>query len=168
MLIADVRAIFDQKVRAGLFNSLRYHAQRHIADDRLQDALGMTWLYFLGGAERGELISDHYLYVYCSLRVRERGPRFARSGEPARGREMVCLDDTSPRELVDHATGDLDETIDRMAAVATLTQDELDLLVVRAEGDELDAIGDANGQSRGWTCRRVQRAREKLRKHYER
>ena len=167
MLIADVRAIFDRKVRAGLFNSLRSHAQRHIADDRLQDALGMTWLYFLGTAERGELVSDQYLYVYCSLRIRERGPRFARSGEPTRGHEMVCLDDTSQRELTDHGTGDLDETIDRMAAIATLSPDDLDLLVARAEGDDLDAIGDANGQSRGWTCRRVQRAREKLRKHYE-
>ena len=158
MLLADVRALFDYKVRSGLFARLGRHAQKHIREDRMQDAIGMTWIFFRDAAMRGEIPGDGLLYNYCSNRVRERGPRLARSGEPTKARAVTSVDGLLGLSL------DVDAMVDVNAAVDSLCPEDRDLLIARAHGYDLDAIGADDGLSKSWTCRRVQAAREKLRR----
>jgi hypothetical protein len=43
MTLESIRSSFDQKVRSGIFNPILRHLAGDIAEDRLQEGIGLTW-----------------------------------------------------------------------------------------------------------------------------
>lgn len=162
MLRSDVRALFDAKVRSGLFTRCKAHRHAHVREDRYQDAIAMTWLFFVERAEAGEIPGDGLLFHYCALRLREPRPRFVRSGEPWMVDGCADLDDVHGRAA---RSFDIDATIDRTVAIRALFPEDRALLIARIDGDDLDTIAEAYGHSRSWASRRVQAVFDKLREH---
>jgi len=82
----EIRSSFDQKVRKGLFRPVsRYITNMADREDRLQEAICMTFEMAARYAERGQVLNDAILVHSCRLRAVDLGRRFVRDdAQPAR------------------------------------------------------------------------------------
>ena len=79
MTRADLRAAFDQKVRAGLFKHVARRAPAHLREDLLQDAICQTWEAFVRYAMAGKTLTDKNLVQLCYWKlIARRGRSFVR------------------------------------------------------------------------------------------
>ena len=75
----EIRSSFDQKVRKGLFRPVARHILSLAdAEDRLQEAVCMTYEMHARYAERGQVLDDAILVRSCKQRATDLGRRFVR------------------------------------------------------------------------------------------
>jgi DNA-directed RNA polymerase specialized sigma24 family protein len=82
----EIRNAFDAKVRRGMFNPVLRHLSGSDAEDRLQEAVCMTYEMTARYAERGQVLNDAILVHSCRQRATDLRRRFC-SGDgtqPAR------------------------------------------------------------------------------------
>ena len=65
----DIRAEFDRKVRRGIFNPIARRLPEDVREDRLQEAIAITWATYKRCAERGQILDDAILVYACGLRA---------------------------------------------------------------------------------------------------
>jgi DNA-directed RNA polymerase specialized sigma24 family protein len=65
----DLRAAFENKVRAGIFNPVARFLPEDVREDRLQEGIALTWAMYQRYAERGELLDDRILVHACRLKA---------------------------------------------------------------------------------------------------
>jgi len=65
----DLRAAFEDKIRRGIFKPIERHLHEDIREERMQEALGLTWRLYAEQAERGEILDDALLVHACKLRA---------------------------------------------------------------------------------------------------
>jgi hypothetical protein len=65
----DLRAAFEDKIRRGIFRPIERHLPEDVREDRLQDAIALTWAMYERYALRGELLDDAILVHSCTLRA---------------------------------------------------------------------------------------------------
>ncbi len=82
----EIRSSFDQKVRKGLFRPVsRYITNMADREDRLQEAICMTFEMAARYAERGRVLNDAILVHSCRLRAVDLKRRFVHDdAQPAR------------------------------------------------------------------------------------
>lgn len=68
--------LFDQKVRRKLFRPVARHLPEHVAEDRLQEAICLTYEMFARYAARGTILPDAVLVHSCRQRATDAGRRF--------------------------------------------------------------------------------------------
>jgi len=95
---------FAAKVRKGIFRPVLRHLPEHVAEDRLQEGVCLTYEMYVRYAERGVVLDDAVLVHSCRQRATDPGRRFVKhEGQPKRdaldprhqldGRfEVYCLD----------------------------------------------------------------------------
>jgi hypothetical protein len=95
---------FAAKVRKGIFRPVLRHLPEHVAEDRLQEGVCLTYEMYARYAERGVVLDDAVLVHSCRQRATDPGRRFVKhAGQPRRdaldprhqldGRlEVYCLD----------------------------------------------------------------------------
>ncbi len=167
---STARAAFACKVRRGIFAPVERHlSERARADDRLQEAIAMTWDLYRRHALEGRVLDDALLVHHCRLRAidtrrtfvpgerRRRGddvlnPRAYTAGKA----DVVSLEDLgrstrgryNPEREVHSALdlrGWMDELVDR------------DVVIVEGKlmGKTLGEIADEIGMSISGTLRRA-------------
>ncbi len=81
----EIRIAFDQKVRRGIFKPVARHITGLDAEDRLQEAICMTFEMHARYAERGQVLNDAILVHSCRLRAVDLKRRFVHDdAQPAR------------------------------------------------------------------------------------
>jgi len=95
---------FAAKVERGIFNPVARYLPEHVAEDRLQEAVCLTYEMYLRYAGRGVILDDAVLVHSCHQRATDPGRRFVQTdSQPRRdvldprhqltGRfEVYCLD----------------------------------------------------------------------------
>lgn len=158
------RKLFDEKVRRGIFNPVFRHVPFD-AEDRMQDALGLTWRLFAQHAADGEVLDDALLVHCCRLRAIDPSRHVAggsskRDALDPRNRAVV--------ELVNVDTGDLGwaepfaanpqkkiiSALDLAVWVSALDDADRRLLELRMAGHTLEEIGEELGVSTTTVCKR--------------
>lgn len=156
----DIRAAFEEKVRRGIYDPIRRHLPVHVAEDRLQEGLGLTWKLFADHAEKGELLDDALLVHACRLRA----VAPSRSVVPADGARkkdvydernrlsgkvaLVPIDDIGYAEpFCANPTAKLDSALDLAAWLASVEPGDRELLELRVEGYGLPEIAEKTGWS---------------------
>lgn len=93
----QLRILFDETIRRGIFRPVVRHLPADVADDRMQDALGIVWEMFERYAtEKGQMLPDSILVHSCRQRAVERSRHYV----PCEGapRQNCVLD---PRNYTD-------------------------------------------------------------------
>ena len=187
MTDAEINATFTEKVRAGMFAPVARHLTNpDTAEDRMQEALSLTWeMYRDRIVNRGLVLDDGILVHACRQRavdldrsfVRAEGTRRLEDAmDPRayqRGRvEVLRLDawveDDSEDESHPHQIGfseelctsperKLNSAIDLDAWLDGLSARDYSLMEGRMAGYELERIGHDLGYSIPTTCRRVKK-----------
>src|SRR5262245_54219252 len=65
----DLRHAFEDKIRRGIFNPVARLLPEDVREDRLQDAIALTWAMYERYALRGELLDDAILVHACGQRA---------------------------------------------------------------------------------------------------
>lgn len=65
----DLRRSFEDKIRRGIFKPIERFLHEDIREERMQEALGLTWRLYADHAERGEILDDALLVHACKLRA---------------------------------------------------------------------------------------------------
>jgi DNA-directed RNA polymerase specialized sigma24 family protein len=66
---ADLRRVFEDKIKRGIFKPIERFLHEDIREERMQEALGLTWRLYADHAERGEILDDALLVHACKLRA---------------------------------------------------------------------------------------------------
>jgi hypothetical protein len=158
------RKMFDEKVRRGIFNPVFRHVPFD-AEDRMQDALGLTWRLFAQHAADGELLDDALLVHSCRLRAIDLSRHVAggcskRDALDPRNRmvvELVHIDggdigwaepfDANPLKKIISA-------LDLGLWVSGLDEQDRRLLELRMAGHTLEEIGGELDMSTSTVCKR--------------
>ncbi len=173
----ELRAMFDEKVRRGIFNPVARYLPSDVVEDRLQDAIALTWSHFeRTAAERHAVLPDAILVNLCRWRAIEPHRRYVpcegadRAGcvldarNYREGRvEVLHLDGVlgpddefveGDRELLGLAEATcvspvrkLNSALDLDAWLAGLDERDRELLALRAAGYTLGEIGEVAGLS---------------------
>jgi hypothetical protein len=91
----DLRAAFENKVRAGIFNPVARFLPEDVREDRLQEGIALTWAMYQRYAERGELLDDAILVHACRLKATDPSRYLARADGRRKG------DIFDPRNFMD-------------------------------------------------------------------
>jgi hypothetical protein len=67
--LADIRRTFEDKIKAGMFRHVERHLHEDIREERMQEALGLTWRLYADRAQRGEILDDALLVHACKLKA---------------------------------------------------------------------------------------------------
>jgi hypothetical protein len=187
MTEAEINAAFSEKVQRGMFAPIaRFLTNADTAEDRMQEALALTWeMYKDRILNRGLVLDDGILVHACRQRAVALDRTLVRSGgtrrledamDPRayqRGRvEVLRLDawveDDSVDEGHPHQLGlaeefcssperKLNSAIDLEDWLDGLSARDYSLLAGRMAGYELERIGHDLGYSVPTTCRRVKK-----------
>jgi hypothetical protein len=187
MTEAEINAAFSEKVRAGMFAPVARHLTNlDTAEDRMQEALSLTWeMYRDRIVNRGLVLDDGILVHACRQRAVDLARSFVRADgtrrladamDPRayqRGRvEVLRLDswveDDSENESHPHQIGfseELCQSPERKLNSAIDLEDWLDglsardysLMEGRMAGYELERIGHDLGYSGPTTYRRIRK-----------
>lgn len=83
---ANVKDLFDQKVRAGIFQPVARHLREDLVEDRLAEGIGMAFVQYQENAFEGRVMDDALLVHVAHLRSIDLGRRVAGSqGARAKG-----------------------------------------------------------------------------------
>jgi DNA-directed RNA polymerase specialized sigma24 family protein len=120
----ELRSSFNNKVKRGIFSPVARHITNLAdAEDRLQEAVCMTFEMAARYAERGQVLNDAILVHSCRLRAVDLGRRFVRDdAQPARD-VLHPLNYVKGKVEVYRLDGMLDDDGDFLA------QDEVEALV---------------------------------------
>lgn len=186
MTTDEICELFDQKVRAGIFRPVIRHVTGNDPEERLAEAVAMTFEMFQRYALRGVLLPDAILVHHCRLRATELGRAFVRGGQRKRdvldprnyheGRlELLHLDSLPAPDggcrgeedaalvvgladgLAQDPTPMLIGAIDLGRWVRSLSAGDRALLALRAAGHTLAEIGEAQGASTSKVFARLRR-----------
>ena len=141
MYTTNTRQAFDEKVRRGIFRPVMRHLPDHVQEDRLQDALGLTYSMFCRYTRRGQVLAalaDHL----------EAAPVEA-TGRPDEWLDARSCSPVSRRRVLDLvARGDLPGS--RVGRKVVVRRSDLDayLLKHRVEPANQDVGSDAWLQAR--------------------
>jgi hypothetical protein len=87
----EIRKEFEEKVRRGVFRRVaRYVTRAADPEERLAEAVAMTFELYAAHARRGDLLDDGVLVHHCRLRARDLGRHLVRG-------EHSALDVLDPR-----------------------------------------------------------------------
>ncbi len=170
----DINDLFAQKVARGIFDPVARHITGNDREERLAEAVAMTFELFARKARAGVLLDDALLVHHCRLRAVDLGRQLVHGGQRKRdvmdprnyhqGRVEVLHLDGLPDEdgafpgeedlavhaaLVDGLTRDprpeLDSALDLTSWLATLPAGDQAMLAARYEGRTLDEIAKVRG-----------------------
>lgn len=65
----DLRRAFEDKIRRGIVKPIEPHLHEDIREERIQEALGLTWRLYADHAQRGNILDDAPLIHACKLRA---------------------------------------------------------------------------------------------------
>jgi DNA-directed RNA polymerase specialized sigma24 family protein len=120
----ELRSSFNDKVKRGLFRPVARHITNLAdAEDRLQEAVCMTFEMAARYAERGQVLNDAILIHSCRLRAVDLGRRFVRNDAQPRRDVLHPQNFTQGTVAVYRIDGMLDDDGDFIA------QDEVEALV---------------------------------------
>lgn len=162
---AAICAAFTDKVKRGIFEPAARRIPDDAREDRLAEAVAMTYEMFATYARRGTVLPDPILVHSCRQRAHDLGRYLVRAGDARRARDVF-----DPRNFlegrvevlhIDHADHDDDpllglaaelalnptrrivSAIDLCAWLDDLDGDDVDVLAMRMAGFTLDEIGEA-------------------------
>ena len=162
-----MRRAFDAKVRRGMFKPVARHLPEEVREDRLQEAVAMTFEMFEHYARRGVVLEDAILVHSCRQRATDPSRRFVKTGnQPKRdvfdprnflgGRvEVLHLDSVIGEDgenggeddaiafgvthgLASDPASWLDAALDLAAWLASLAAEDRKLLALRSAGYTLE------------------------------
>ncbi len=67
--LTEIRRAFEAKIRRGIFRPVERHLHEEIREERMQEALGLTWKLYIERAQRGEILDDALLVHVCRLKA---------------------------------------------------------------------------------------------------
>jgi hypothetical protein len=67
--LTEIRRAFEDKIRRGIFRPVERHLHEEIREERMQEALGLTWKLYIERAQRGEILDDALLVHVCRLKA---------------------------------------------------------------------------------------------------
>ncbi len=88
---ADLRRTFEDKIKRGIFKPIERFLHKDIREDRMQDALGLTWRLYADHAARGEILDDALLVHACRLRAIDLSRYVAQCDSGQRKRDVFHL-----------------------------------------------------------------------------
>ena len=157
MYTTNTRQAFDEKVRRGIFRPVMRHLPDHVQEDRLQDALGLTYSMFCRYTRRGQALGDALLVHACRMRaidpgrhvVQADGPRkkdvYDPRNENAGTVTLVRLDEHADLgyavSLSSNPTAKILSALNLEQWLVTLGAQDRELLELRAVGNTLAEIG---------------------------
>lgn len=193
----EIRDLFEAKVRRGIFNPIERHLRPDLCEDRMAEALGLTFELFRERAKRGELVDDALLVHHAKLRALDCS-RCLVKGYCQRARDVLdyrpfiagkvrvlrldgLVDDDDQehdaegdRELVGLAAelaanpvGKIISALNLSEWIAQLAPADRELLELRAEGHGLAEIASITGRSVTFACHRLHELGEQLAAHAE-
>ncbi len=77
---ADVKHLFDEKVRRGIFQPVARHLREDLVEDRLAEGVGMAFEQYVKSVAEGRPMDDGLLVHACHLRAIDLGRRLAGAG----------------------------------------------------------------------------------------
>lgn len=80
----EIREQFEKKVRAGIFRPVIRHITGADPEERLAEAVAMTFELYWRKARAGVLLDDALLVHHCRLRAIDLGRHFVKGGQRAR------------------------------------------------------------------------------------
>jgi hypothetical protein len=185
MNLDSIRSSFDQKVRAGIFNPIRRHLASDIAEDRLQEGIGLTWAMYLRAAEQGKELDDALLVHSCRLRAADLG-RFVAPADGHRKQDVFDLRNQReekvalvPLKAAEHANigfaerGNINPVMKILSAInlgkwlSGLEEQDRQMLELRAAGFTLEETGEKMGLSTSAVFSRCKRLGVELAEHAE-
>lgn len=82
----DVKEMFEEKYRRGIFQAVARHLRGDLVEDRLAEGVAMAFVQYKENAARGHVMADAVLVHACHLRAIDVGRRVAGSqGARAKG-----------------------------------------------------------------------------------
>src|SRR5512138_3785705 len=84
MTTEEIREQFEMKVRAGIFRPVLRHITGNDPEERLAEAVAMTFELYARKAKAGVLLDDAVLVHHCRLRAIDLGRQFVKGGQRLR------------------------------------------------------------------------------------
>lgn len=84
MTTEEIREQFERKVRAGIFRPVLRHITGNDPEERLAEAVAMTFELYWRKAQAGVLLDDALLVHHCRLRAIDLGRQLVRGGQRKR------------------------------------------------------------------------------------
>jgi hypothetical protein len=186
MTTEEIREQFEKKVRAGIFRPVIRHVTGSDPEERLAEAVAMTFELYWRKARAGVLLDDALLVHHCRLRAIDLGRQFVKGGQRLRdamdprnfhrGRvELLRLDGVPDEDgdLHGEEQGDLvigladglaqDPTVRLISAIdlaswaSTLPAADRAVLAARYQGCTLQETAQAQGSSISCVFARLKR-----------
>jgi hypothetical protein len=80
----QINELFAEKVARGIFRPVLRHVSGHDPEERLAEAVALTFELFAGKARAGVLLDDALLVHHCRLRAIDLGRQLVRGGQRKR------------------------------------------------------------------------------------
>jgi hypothetical protein len=84
MMIQEIKAAFEKKVRAGIFRPVIRHITGNDPEERLAEAVAMTFELYARKAKAGVVLDDAVLVHHCRLRAVDLGRQLVKGGQRLR------------------------------------------------------------------------------------
>ena len=84
MTTKEIREQFEKKVRAGIFRPVIRHITGNDPEERLAEAVGMTFELYARKAKAGVVLDDAVLVHHCRLRAIDLGRQLVKGGQRLR------------------------------------------------------------------------------------
>lgn len=158
-------AVFTDKVKRGIFEPAARRIPDDAREDRLAEAVAMTFEMFARYARRGKILPDPILVHSCRQRAHDLGRYLVRAGDARRARDVLdprnYLEGRVEVLRIEHDDGDDDpllglaaelslnptrrivSAIDLDAWLHDLADSDVDALAMRMASYTFDEIGEA-------------------------